>query len=220
LSFEKSKFDKANFDSITNSIEKIYEQKYQELSLRLAQREFYWTIGGGVIVFIVPIVLILIVRYFTKQTQQKVAELAEGNVKNLKQIVMDYEFESQLCKKSNILILSENEREKNQMISLMNQLQFKKYKSATVNDIWVVSQKKYQNGFNEDEYDLLVFNHINEELINEILIKSAKEIFLSYYTNGQQTIIDRNRINFANSKFTFYARLMEILKFHYLTDLI
>ncbi len=57
----------------------------------------------------------------------------------------------------------------------MNQLQFETYQSKTVHHIWETNDKYFKDKFLENDYDLLVFNHINAKVIDEIIGSSLPE---------------------------------------------
>jgi len=64
----------------------------------------------------------------------------------------------------------------------------------------------------EDQYDLVVFDHLTESQINGFLDHSGKTSFVGYETGEERIKIQkqhRGKVNFANSLMTLYARILE-----------
>lgn len=64
-----------------------------------------------------------------------------------------------------------------------------------------------------DDYDLLLFDALTSEEVNQILAVSPGKICVAYVPNGRLSIGSQDHINLANSLITLFTRTLEAARF-------
>lgn len=138
-----------------------------------------------------------------KLIEDKIANIVEENKSKILQLITSQDLENTLKEESEISVLSDSENDQNNIKGIISNFHFK-----SRNISYRILKKEETLSF---DYDLMVFNQIDKEVINKYIADSAdKDLFVAY-TFKQ---IDRHqRLNFSNSPMTLYTNIMNTLKY-------
>lgn len=111
------------------------------------------------------------------------------------------------------MIIGKDSEELSEIENNLRQVNFKKITLQLYNELYDGEQFSLKNQ-NESQFHLVLFINLNSDQINSYIKKSLKNFFVAY-TKEILEIDQREKINFANSPFTLYWRIMEVLIYQY-----
>lgn len=211
-----------NLEDYQNTLNALYDNKAQELKNEVdtkfkqeseAQKKqfdqlhgkysiiVWFGLPGTILAFIG--LWIATVSFTNKRIKTKIADIVEGNRNEIISLIKSHEIDTRLRKESKLLILSNDAETESHLKRVFVQLNFDNAVFRTI------------TGFQSyNEYDLIVFNNhngsFNKDTITKYLENTTDQIFVAL-TN--ENLTRHERLNFANSEFTLYARVMESLKY-------
>ncbi len=203
---EKSLTEK--FNELKNANDKSLNSVYVVYNVLMALA------GLGVLVFVIGY-FVWIPRLIKKTIEERVSNIIEKERDKIIQIIKDVDNENIIKKDSNILVLSPNEQTneviKKMVVEKFNDLQKVKF-------LVLQNESDIQTLQNKNT-DLVIVNDINdnnkfaENIINGLITQyqDYKTCFL-YYGTQNKILFGKKNINFANSEFTLYSRIIETLK--------
>ncbi len=144
---------------------------------------------------------------------EKMGELLNEEKATIVNLIRDYEVENRLSKEKSILVISSNS-ENNSKIKdfLKRSLGFKTVSTVLFNDNSIELNEKMKNS------NVVFFNNIANSLDSNFMknvlteFKDYNTCFVYYGSGFNSELVGFRNINFANSEFTIYARIIETLK--------
>jgi hypothetical protein len=91
-------------------------------------------------------------------------------------------------------------------------MKFEQVESRLLSNVFDLERTTFSPDFHEEKYDLIVFNQLTSEEIDLYIDRSVLDAFVGF-SYEQLKVKHREKLNFANSLFTLYARTMEVLKY-------
>jgi len=171
---------------------------------------FLAIVGGWNIFWSIP-------KKIENRIDQKVDTFFEKKIRFIKELTEKQKVENRIKDTNHILILGNSDNELLKMREHFHLLKFKNLHSKLFQEVIDLNNRMMKRDFNENEFDLIVFNQLDSDKINMYMQASSKEMFIGY-TLSQLQVNHREKISFANSPFTLYARTLEVLKFQYDMD--
>lgn len=147
--------------------------------------------------------------------EEKIDSLLSNIVEHKKQelihLIRSQDLENELRQKSLILVLCESEADKASMLLFFEAVKIK-------NVDYELSETFKTPASN---YDLIIFNDYrdtkkNHDLFEEYIKELANTNMLFIFFGNRFNTPNRDKVNFANSKFTLYNQIMNSLKFNQL----
>ncbi|MDD4354019.1 MAG: hypothetical protein PHN56_06205 [Candidatus Nanoarchaeia archaeon] len=152
------------------------------------------------------------VSFANKKSEEIIEKFFNEKKEQFIKLVKDSEIESTLKRTKKILLLSINSTESKQLFDFCSKLDFANIINTEIADFDNINENKYLQ-----EADVIVINNIHKSISDDDLLKilnafpKCKNSFL-YYGIQNNKLFGFKNINFANSEFTLYARIMETLK--------
>lgn len=132
-----------------------------------------------------------------------------------KQLVRNQEVESRIKSSAKLLVLSPVLDKKEIIEKIIN-----KFKFPSQNVTYHTIQSKddlISLGIQNNNYDVVIINDIDScfdrEILNELLSNTPENALFLGYATGSQQLPRNEKMNFANSKFTFYHNLINLAKY-------
>lgn len=219
-----------NLEAHENTLNLLYENKAQELKNDLTtefnkvseeqKKKFddlsskyniivWFGFPGTIIAYLA--LLLGIKAYTNKKINAKIAGIVEQKRTDIIELIKSHELDFRLRKNSKLLVLSCNSEQESTLKRVFTQLDFNmdNVKFRTVDEY-----KSY------DGNDLIIINNqdggFDKKILNEYLMNDTNQIFVAL-TN--ENLERHDNLNFSNSEFTLYARIMESLKYQELRSL-
>ncbi|PIE35706.1 hypothetical protein CSA56_03055 [candidate division KSB3 bacterium] len=151
-----------------------------------------------------------------KKIYERVEETIKTESEQLRRLVEQQKFETEIKENKRIALLSPTEEKMKEVEEYFDDMKFKGVYPRLFHDVFDVEQGRVKRGFRENSYDLIVFNQLGPEEIIAYIDQSKMDAFMVYWTDTENLDIDprrKKKINLANAPFTLYARTMEILRF-------
>lgn len=201
-------------DNYSNKIESL-NIKYDKSNSELKDKWDIFTkwgipIGIGFIISIVIgyFTIYLKVKKFAKnEIEKKIAIEIKDNKDNIRKLINYQEIDNQIKNNKSILVLCKTIEDKQYCQKIFDEFDFKHVNAE------VVGNYKKLKGFDVKVID----NHskqFNDKLIEEFINKSSEsELFL--YFGEYNPILKKypDKLNFANTKFTLYTNIINLLRF-------
>jgi hypothetical protein len=197
-------------DNYSNKIESLnikYDQSISNLNNKL-----YWCISIGIATIILIIggcikIYRSALKFAQKEIEKRLTNLLKDNENNIRKLINSMEIDNRIKNNKSILVLCRTIENKDYCQKLFDEFDFKH-----------VNTKLIENYKELTGYDLKVIdNHSNKfsnELIEEFINKSSeRELFLYFGEYNPKLKKHHDKINFANTKFTLYTNLINLLKF-------
>lgn len=205
---------KENLDKRFENLEKGIENKLYDFKKEADANKWILYILNGVAVLL-PVYLIAfgIKKTVVQVFEEKIAKFLDNEKDKLMQLIQNQDIELMLKKEKKILFLSLNVNETNTIKQFVGKLDFKK-------NSYQVIDSNY-NFVTLNEYNIIVINNAKDGFSSELLSQTLESVTaynsLVVYFGKYKGVLDQyQNINFANSEFTLYARIMETLKIQYI----
>jgi len=109
-------------------------------------------------------------------------------------------------------VISGSEKHLKEMEKQLQLMKFEQVESRLLSNVFNLERTTFSPDFHEEKYDLIVFNQLTAEEIDQYMDRSTLDAFVGFSLETLK-VKDRLKLNFANSPFTLYARTMEVLKY-------
>ncbi|PID56989.1 hypothetical protein CSB45_08680 [candidate division KSB3 bacterium] len=207
----------------------LIEQKHAQAikELRVEQEAFKNKIhreNNLVFVFGAVILTVGIGSYIglIKSTRKKIAGQVEEVLRtggdNLQQLIESQAIETLLKKKKKLLVISGSDTNMTKMERQLHAMKFKHVESRLLHNVFDTEQDIFSPDFHEKRYDLIVFNQLTEDEINRYVERSERDVFVGFSYQYLNNITERAKLNFANSLFTLYTNIMNVLKYQHIIE--
>ena len=159
------------------------------------------------------------IRRWTKdEVSKQVGDVLKSESDLVRQIIDSQALENRLKEQKSLLVISGSSAAMGDLEREFKAMHFKQVTSRLFHTVFDLDNNTFKPDFHEDEYELIVLNQLTEDQINRYVDKSKQAIFLGFSYEYLKNIKEREKLNFANSSFTLYARIMEVLKYRYITE--
>ena len=138
-----------------------------------------------------------------------VSNIVETNKDKIVNLIKSQNLELLLKEKSHLLVIVENEIDKEFLSTFFKEVNIKNVTYSIGNEY-----TKPTSDINLVIFDDHRFTKTNHTLFNEYLEKSNNNDLLFIFFGDRFNAIDREKVNFANSKFTLYNQIMNSLKYN------
>lgn len=213
---KQSEILEANFESKEKEINTAFDQYQLEIN-----KEVNWIYN--LLTYWIPLVflgfgipLFVYIKDFIKKTSkekaeqiitERVADIIEENKEKIISLIFEYDIETRLKRESKILVILEDKSHQPYMEMLFLEIEI-------LNVQFIVGEKYITPA---PDIDLIIFDDHNDtgknhKLFEEYLdqLSDNNMLFIFY---GKKFNQRREQLNFANSKYTLYDRIMNSLKF-------
>lgn len=145
--------------------------------------------------------------------EKRIDSLIKEKEEYFKQLIKSQEVETQIREKTKLLVLSSSEETDKQIMKVISKFKF------PANNI---SNKIIQpnGGLDHKDYkgiQIIIINDIDSSfdrpLLNRLLADSPGDSLFLGYATGKENLPRDEKMNFANSKFTFYQNLINLAKY-------
>lgn len=153
-------------------------------------------------------------KYVNSIVTKRIACIIEEKKNQIVELIRNYEYESILKREKKILLLSANPSENMQLSDFCSKFDFSNVKNIVIDNF-----KNIETNTTIKESDVIVINNIKKTINDEDLkrifdfFSDYKNSFI-YYGIYNSILAGLKNVNFANSDFTLYSRILETLKTH------
>ncbi len=221
-----------NLEVGRQNLENAFDLKAQELKLEAAttlkeetdklqdeildiksQVKFYGILLSGLTLVGLIGLLFGARKYINTQMQLRIDGLIKEKEEDIRNMIYGHELEARIRKKTRLLVLSPTGKLQEDIIAIISKFNF-----PTENVAYqVLKSKEDIIKADLDGKQLLVINDIggefNRDVLSELLEQSSKEALFLGFATGQKQLPRHHKMNFANSKFTFYQNLINLAKY-------
>jgi hypothetical protein len=219
---------KENLNKQSQLLEKDFEIKKKNLDSRFLEnkieidkdlsgvRNLLYTLGIGVLGLLLGYWF-----YFRNFINKKAEEISENKINDIVSNIVEVnkdkilnlikgqDLELIVKEKSHLLVITESINDKKFLSSFFEEVNIK-------NVTYVIGNEYIEP---TSDIDLVIFDDhrvtkINHNLFNEYIDKSENDKLLFIFFGDRFNAVDRERVNFANSKFTLYNQIMNSLKYN------
>lgn len=219
---------KENLNKQSELVEKDIEIKKRDLDSRFLEnkieidkdlsgvRNLLYTLGIGVLGLLLGYWF-----YFKNFINKKAEEISESKINDIVSniveinkdkivnLIKSQNLELLVKEKSHILVIVESESDKKFLSKFFKEVDIKNVNYIVGNEF--VQPSTDVNLVIFDDHRLTKTNH---KLFNEYIEKSNNDRLLFIFFGDRFEAVDRERVNFANSKFTLYNQIMNSLKYN------
>ena len=200
-------------------IEKIYEFRHSELKQEFttakeelkdenSTNRLLLVVFGSLSVAVIIAAIYEGKKFIDEKVKEQLSKLLDTEKEKIERIIDNHDEETQIKKRSNILVVSKREITPDFM-KFFRKLDFKKIEYKMVSEVTDNSYRK--------KFDLILINNEDEsfttkEQIEELMTENQDQV---YFVLSDKFIKfdDRSRIGTANSRITMYHQLMSTLKY-------
>ncbi len=219
---------KENLNKQSDLLKEDFEIKKKDIDTRFSEnkigidkelsgiRNLLYTLGIGVLGLLLGYWFYF--RSFIKKKAEEVAEtkintiitkVVEVNKDKIVELIKSQNLELKVKEKSNIQVITESEEDIEYLASF--------FKEVNIPNVTYRLSKEYEKP--SSNVDLIIFDDhrvtkLNHDLFNEYIQKSNNENMLFIFFGDRFNAVDRERVNFANSRFTLYNQIMNSLKYN------
>ena len=147
-------------------------------------------------------------RWSDKKIKKKVRRIVNRDPELLGRLIDQADKDRRIREKLKILLVGKGGME---AWGIVKQLGFRELEAAVFPAGAELDENAFRE-FQENQYDLIVFDRLAGKEIDAYIEHSAKGVFVGF--SPDRVIVQRNdRINFANSPMTLYTRILEAARY-------
>ena len=141
----------------------------------------------------------------------RLAKIFDRKAHLIQEMLEKQDEERQFQHKLKLLLISD--REPSTTTRLLAGHQFRNIHLKTFPSGWELDAKRFSD-FEEDQFDLIVFDNLDARRIDAFTEHSGKKVFVAYSAvPDRQMVRHQEKINFANSPMTLYSRVVEAARY-------
>jgi hypothetical protein len=219
---------KENLNKQSDLLEQDFEIKKKNLDTRFSEnkieidkelsgvRSLIYTLGIGVLGLLLGYWFYF--RSFIKRKTEEIAEdkinsyvanIVEVNKEKIINLIKSQDIELYVKENSSIQVITETEEDKNYLSKFFNEV--------NISNVSYVMKNEFINP--PSDIDLVIFDdhrvtNSKHDLFNEYIQNSSNKDLLFVFFGDRFSAIERERVNFANSKFTLYNQIINSLKYN------